>query len=88
MSVFFSTARYCGVKTIIGVSVVAVIGVFISNVIYRWALIKDAFSYTRGILSIGGTFWGGVSVSLAAMIVFTWLLCISIHLLEKSKKVI
>ncbi len=86
MSVFVSVARSCGVKTIIGVSAVATVITLISSVIYRWDLVTAAFYYIRNIATLGGTFWGGVSVALAAMTVFIWALCVCVHLGEKSKK--
>lgn len=58
MSVFFSVARSCGVKTIIGVSAVAAVVTLISSVIYKWDLVIAAFYYIRNIATLGGTFWG------------------------------
>jgi len=84
MSVFFSVARSCGVKTIIGVSAVAAVVTLISSVIYKWDLVIAAFYYIRNIATLGGTFWGGVSVALAAMTVFIWALCVCVHLGDKS----
>jgi hypothetical protein len=86
MSVFFGVARSCGIKTIIGVSSGAAVLTLISSVIYKWDLVIAAFYYIRNIATLGGTFWGGVSVALAAMTVFIWALCVCVHLGEKSKK--
>lgn len=86
MSMIFKTARDCGVKTIIVFLIVAAIGTIISNVIYNWGLVEAVFYYFRDVLFLGGFFWGGVFVSLSAMIVFTWLLCVSLSLLGKSKE--
>lgn len=86
MNMIFSTARNCAIKTIAVFFVVAIIASAISGVIYYWSLVEASFLFLRHVLSIGESFWGGVFVSLTAMIFFTWLFFILLDFTGRSKQ--